>query len=320
VNFALESVKLRAGRESVISTLRAPDHQMRRGIRMAPEESKRCTKCGEAKPFSDYARAKLGLYGLKAVCRVCAAAYEYQRNAPLREAVARRRAERALAQEKQCRKCHETKPLSAFTPNSRASLGVNNWCKSCYGAYSKEYYQATHSVRLDQQRALRRKNADAINARVRAQKAADPEKFREYFRKNYQAKRDRVRVLGKVFREANKQRLANKSKEYQRRNLHIFAANGARRKARKMNAPGRGVTSQQWKAVLDASLGLCAYCNEKRPLTLDHIEPLASGGAHDIDNITAACRRCNCSKRDTLLLVWLAHRAQYLAFPQEAAA
>lgn len=83
--------------------------------------------------------------------------------------------------------------------------------------------------------------------------------------------------------------------------------------ARKSLAPGRGVTPAEWQQVLAESLGICAYCNECKPLTMDHIEPLVRGGAHDIDNICAACLSCNSSKNDTPLLLWLAMRTQQQA-------
>lgn len=38
------------------------------------------------------------------------------------------------------------------------------------------------------------------------------------------------------------------------------------------------------------------------------IQPLSSGGAHDVDNLTACCKTCNRSKRDLPLLVWMAQR------------
>jgi 5-methylcytosine-specific restriction endonuclease McrA len=61
--------------------------------------------------------------------------------------------------------------------------------------------------------------------------------------------------------------------------------------------------------LLEQSYGLCVYCNERRTVTVDHIEPLRRGGQHDIDNIAPACKSCNSSKHDTPLLVWLAKRA-----------
>ncbi len=79
------------------------------------------------------------------------------------------------------------------------------------------------------------------------------------------------------------------------------------RRARKRNAPGRGVSAAQWRDALAASLGICSYCNGPlAPATFDHIEPINTGGAHDVDNLAVACKRCNDSKNDTALLVWLA--------------
>ena len=75
----------------------------------------------------------------------------------------------------------------------------------------------------------------------------------------------------------------------------VYARNEARR-ARKLAAPGRGVTSDEWLEILAAADGICAYCDQPGKLTMDHIVPLILGGAHDIDNIAAACGPCNSSK------------------------
>lgn len=40
----------------------------------------------------------------------------------------------------------------------------------------------------------------------------------------------------------------------------------------------------------------CHYCNEHAPGTLDHIVPLALGGANAGWNIVAACEACNSAK------------------------
>lgn len=81
--------------------------------------------------------------------------------------------------------------------------------------------------------------------------------------------------------------------------------------ARKRNAPGAGVTAAQWRTILAGSLGLCVYCNGRSAkLTMEHVEPLANGGAHDVDNTAAACESCNYSKQNKSLLAWLAVRAQ----------
>jgi 5-methylcytosine-specific restriction endonuclease McrA len=105
--------------------------------------------------------------------------------------------------------------------------------------------------------------------------------------------------------------LARKRERYRRNkatNPHYANTYTQARDARLEGAPGRGVSEQGWADVLHASLGICAYCNERRRLTMEHIEPLSRGGAHDIDNIAAACDSCNKSKMDKPLIAWLAYK------------
>jgi 5-methylcytosine-specific restriction endonuclease McrA len=40
----------------------------------------------------------------------------------------------------------------------------------------------------------------------------------------------------------------------------------------------------------------CAYCGEVKPLTQDHVQPLARGGGHTIENVVPACVSCNAKK------------------------
>lgn len=48
-------------------------------------------------------------------------------------------------------------------------------------------------------------------------------------------------------------------------------------------------------AVLIRDRFVCSYCVD--PATeVDHIYPVCQGGTDDFDNLTAACKRCNCSK------------------------
>jgi 5-methylcytosine-specific restriction endonuclease McrA len=54
----------------------------------------------------------------------------------------------------------------------------------------------------------------------------------------------------------------------------------------------------------------CAYCGSRYDVTLDHIVPLAAGGEHVPENLAAACRPCNASKKDRALLLFLLERAR----------
>lgn len=67
-----------------------------------------------------------------------------------------------------------------------------------------------------------------------------------------------------------------------------------RRHGRIMNGPG--VRMHEWRAILIAHKGACAYCGGP-PESLDHVIPLCRGGLHSPTNVVPACKRCNFEKR-----------------------
>jgi 5-methylcytosine-specific restriction endonuclease McrA len=87
------------------------------------------------------------------------------------------------------------------------------------------------------------------------------------------------------------------------------AIDTAKRKARKLNAEGDGITREQWLQMCSENVGKCSYCGQKKPLTMDHVIPLVSGGKHDISNIVPACKSCNSSKKQYLLTMFLYRRS-----------
>lgn len=185
----------------------------------------------------------------------------------------------------------------------------------------------------------RKNNHAKVRARAAEWYAAHPDKYRAWSELWRKANPDKVRAMQVAHRTANRERVRASAREWGRRNRAKVsagmmawmranterhqrnattwkqtnrAANASRqiqREARKKNAPGGGVSPAQWQEALDASLGICTYCNQRRPLTMDHIEPLGTGGAHDTENVTAVCKACNSSKRDTTLVLWLAKLA-----------
>lgn len=54
------------------------------------------------------------------------------------------------------------------------------------------------------------------------------------------------------------------------------------------------------RAVLNRDRFTCVYCDGKAT-TVDHVHPKAKGGAHDWENVVAACSKCNSIKSDKLL-------------------
>lgn len=144
------------------------------------------------------------------------------------------------------------------------------------------------------------------------------ERYRSYWRKAGRKYRrshpERYRALRQKYRSKNVDRRRawdrDRSKEWRRNNPEKKAAQAAVDKARRRGAPGKGINREEWQGIVAAALGLCAYCNQRRKLTLDHIDPLARGGLHEPENAAAACNECNTRKYDRPLVVWLALRAQ----------
>jgi hypothetical protein len=59
---------------------------------------------------------------------------------------------------KVCRRCGESKPLTAF--HRRGSRGTQAWCKQCRQRYDRAYHARTRILRLEQKRLWRERFTD----------------------------------------------------------------------------------------------------------------------------------------------------------------
>lgn len=164
----------------------------------------------------------------------------------------------------------------------------------------------------------RRANMERHAVLEAARRKANPERHRAIKRACYVRHAEKNRRARSLWGAANPEKVLLQQRKQRKQNPASSLASNARRHARKMHAPGRGVSAEQWRQVLADSLGLCAYCNERKPLTMDHIEPLSKGGAHDIENLAPCCLQCNSAKFNTPLLLWLVRRARTRAMENAA--
>lgn len=82
---------------------------------------------------------------------------------------------------------------------------------------------------------------------------------------------------------------------------------GQNNRADRLGLPGR-LTLRQWLSILMASQGMCAYCHRAgdiNRLVIEHIVPLSDGGGNSPQNVCAACPRCNSSKGDLPVSLFL---------------
>jgi hypothetical protein len=84
----------------------------------------------------------------------------------------------------------------------------------------------------------------------------------------------------------------------------ITAALGSMFGAVESDRKNRGVPKALRLTVI-ARDGCCVYCGSTTQLQCDHVVPFSRGGTTTIDNLVAACRSCNTSKRDRTPEEWL---------------
>jgi 5-methylcytosine-specific restriction endonuclease McrA len=82
-----------------------------------------------------------------------------------------------------------------------------------------------------------------------------------------------------------------------------------REKSKRRKAQDRGQTPVQipvsaLRQRFNEFGNCCAYCGDGGDMQIEHVEPISTGGAHDIGNIVPACFRCNTSKRNHEMEEW----------------
>jgi 5-methylcytosine-specific restriction endonuclease McrA len=82
---------------------------------------------------------------------------------------------------------------------------------------------------------------------------------------------------------------------WQKQNPERYRAIQARRRARRRDATVVRFTREQILAKVAYWGGRCWICGGSYEV-IDHVKPLARGGAHMLSNLRPACRTCNLSK------------------------
>ncbi len=213
--------------------------------------------------------------------------------------------EESIAQ-KRCSKCGGIKYLSDF--HKRKDGNLCSWCKSCirqdnnsrrdankerYNEIARKFYKA--------HRAEHVKHSTSYNKNHPEQRQATCKRYRENHK-------EEARKYRQEYRASHLATIQEKRRKYLALHPEVITTQYQRRRARKLNASGDGVTKEQWKMVLEEFGYRCAYCSQQKPLAMDHIVPLSKGGRYDLDNIVPACQPCNSSKGTHSLIMFLYRR------------
>jgi 5-methylcytosine-specific restriction endonuclease McrA len=162
-------------------------------------------------------------------------------------------------------------------------------------ASKRKYYKDHRDERREACKEYYKTNRDNIKKAVREYKKAHHN--------------ERV-ISSRKYYEKHREEMLEYCSEYRRKHPEIDRAHHRRRKALKLSCLGRGIIASQERELFEQYNYHCAYCGEKLPLEIDHIEPLSKGGMDDIENATVSCKSCNSSKSDKILLRFLYDRHQ----------
>ena len=103
-----------------------------------------------------------------------------------------------------------------------------------------------------------------------------------------------------AYRERNREETNRRTREWAHKfPVRALSITHARR-ARLAKAEG-SYTEQEWLDLCEKYNQLCAWCNNPKKLTVDHIIPISKGGSNFISNIQPLCGSCNSRKGNRLL-------------------
>jgi 5-methylcytosine-specific restriction endonuclease McrA len=264
------------------------------------EQVKRCTWCGETKLLAEFHRSKSTRDGRKAHCKACGCADTRKWIEANRDEIKERRRERFVADPERYRavkrawnNAHRDEIRARDRERTRRNPEQNRqrahdwyYANRDRARATRNVYYSTHRQEISENaRRYRQENKEVIRERKRAAYYRDKPKYaaraEAYLEKNRERTRERVRQYAKSHPE--------------RVRFHHYL-----RRARK-SGPLDPETIAFSKMLRRDT---CSYCGGPAG-TLDHIVPLAKGGAHHWSNLAAACSSCNNRKKTMPALTFL---------------
>ncbi len=192
---------------------------------------------------------------------------------------------------KKCVTCQAEKPYLAYTKSIYAD-GYKTKCKECVQAYNRAYYQTN-----------REKIKNAVSQARKENPELDKLRKKIYHQKNA----EKVRAKVQLWKKQNPEKVAKNNKIFRKRHPERIANNAARRRKKIAQNGIFQILNKELKAIYASK---CFYCGATESIEMDHVIPISRGGRHSIGNLVPACKTCNLSKRDKLLIEWKAERWQ----------
>jgi 5-methylcytosine-specific restriction endonuclease McrA len=115
----------------------------------------------------------------------------------------------------------------------------------------------------------------------------------------------KCRAAENKYRQANPDVSKRAGSKWRLKNLDKCANFQQQRRAKLRGNYYEKVTKQDILDLKNEFNHTCVYCFRSIKLTIDHVVPVDSGGAHAIWNMVPACSKCNSSKHNKDMHEWL---------------
>ncbi len=185
-----------------------------------------------------------------------------------------------------CLTCNQIKSKKWYSNRGRSRLKMRNW-RADNKDRDNENRRKWMSANKDRMQAT----TTAWNKKNRLRRLAIN---RSWYKRNAEKERQRARRK----RHQNLEKYRGNSRQYNSDNLPRLAVIARNRRARQKQNGGKH-TIGDVAIIFKHQNGCCGYC--RAPLTLgnchvDHIVPLARGGANGRQNLQVLCPNCNQTK------------------------
>jgi 5-methylcytosine-specific restriction endonuclease McrA len=207
-----------------------------------------------------------------------------------------------------CNCCNNDLPRKLFARSRHRDDGLQPRCRACQKRMAARHYVRNLERRRAEIIAWREANLEKERVTGARYRLANRDKTRKRIVAWERANPAKVAARTVRCRQAHPERYRLRAARWRANHPDVVQAQQQRRRARRRNAPGRGVTNEQWAGIVAEHGRRCAYCGALSQLHMDHLDPLSRGGDHDVTNVLPACQRCNSSKYNKTLLLWMVTR------------
>lgn len=191
-------------------------------------------------------------------------------------------------------------------------VGKVDWAdKEQVRAYRREKSKGAHKRRDPEKlKAAKRrhylKHREQILASNAAYRQANPEKVRAGQKAAVAANREYYRQYQASYNKAHSAEKVAYARGWAERNPERFREIATATNLRRRAKAGGYLSAADIRSVRAVGDGVCSYCLKRAArLEIDHVLPIARGGANAPENCVMACRNCNAQKSAKTPLEWV---------------